>query len=363
MKKRFAVLPVLAAGALVLSACSTPTTEAPDGGEERMSIKMGMAAADTFTAEWWGWLAADKLGYYDDLNLDVEFVATGGSGDAVEQLVAGNLDAANPSMPSVVEAALTGLDVVNVFTYSTGAIFGIFAPSDSGISSIADLDGKTIGVSEPGGGEVSFLEAALRAEGIDPITDVTIIPIGDGGPETFAAIEGKQVDAYSTAYNDIFALQTNGITLDDLTPELYKDYPARGIVTTTAVIAEKSAALQALARGTAMGIVFCLENNEACIDFLKEANPAAFEQNADGISQGDLRFELSLTQVPPADPDRLGGHDEAGTQAFIELIASTMDTAPTVDLKKFLNNDFLDFANDFDRAPILDEAANYTPAG
>jgi NitT/TauT family transport system substrate-binding protein len=362
MKKRFAVLPVLVAGAMVLTACSTPG-EGSGGGDARLSIKMGMAAADTFTAEWWGWLAADKLGYYDDLNLDVEFVPTGGSGDAIEQLVAGNLDAANPSMPSVGEAVLTGLDVVNVFTYSTGAIFGVFTPSDSGIASIADLDGKRIGVSEPGGGEVAFLEAALRAEGIDPITDVTIIPIGDGGPETYAAIDGKQVDAYSTAYNDIFALQANGVTLDDLTPSAYKDFPARGIVTTSKVVAEKPDALRALARGTAMGIVFCLQNSEACIDFLKEANPAAFEENADGVSQGSLRFELSLTQVPPADPDRIGEHDVAGTEEFISLIASTMEASAPADLTKFLNNDFLDFANDFDRAPVIAEADNYTAAG
>ncbi|CAN5357185.1 hypothetical protein BH11ACT5_BH11ACT5_12980 [soil metagenome] len=360
MKKRFTVIPVLAAGALVLSAC-TPTAPAEDG--TLAPLRMGMAATDTFTAEWWGWLAADNLGYYDDLGLDVEFVPAGGSGDAIEQLVAGNIDAANPSMPSVGEAALTGLDVVNVFTYSTGAIFGIFAPSDSGITSIADLDGKTIGVSEPGGGEVSFLEAALRAEGIDPITDVTIIPIGDGGPETFAALEGKQVDAYSTAYNDIFALQTSGINLEDLTPSEYNKFPARGIITTSKVIAEKKASLEALARGTAMGIVFCLQNNEACIDMLKEANPAAFEANADGVSQGALRFALSLTQVPPRDPDNIGAHDVAGTEEFIGLIASTMQSSAEVDLDKFLNEDFLVYANDFDRAPVLEDADNYTPAG
>ena len=360
-KQRIAVLSMLVVGAMALTACTASTPG--EDGDERLSIKMGMASNDTYTAEWWGWLAANTLGYYDDLNLDVEFVPTGGSGEAVEQLVAGNLDAANPSMPSVGEAAVAGLDVVNVFTYSSGAIFGIFAPSDSGIKSIADLDGKRIGVSEPGGGEVAFLEAALQAEGIDPITGVTIIPIGEGGPETFAALQGKQVDAYSTAYNDIFALQTSGVTLDDLTPASYKDYPARGIVTTSKVIAEKADALKAFARGTAMGIVFCLENNDACIDMLKKAIPAAFEENADGISQGELRFALSLTQVPPRDPARIGAHDVAGTQEFLDLIASTIESPAPVDVKKFLNDDFLDYANDFDRAPIIKAADNYSTAG
>jgi NitT/TauT family transport system substrate-binding protein len=357
MKKRLAVLAALASGALVLAGCSGSGESSEPGGKQ--AIKMGMAATDTFTAEWWGWLAADKLGYYDDLGLDVEFVPTGGSGDAMEQIIAGNLDAGNPSMPTVGEALLGGQDVVNIFTYSTGAIFGIFTPKDSGMSKIADLKGKKIGVSEAGGGEVAFLEAALRAENIDPIGDVTIIPIGDGGPETYAAISNKEVDAYSTAYNDIFGLQASGMQLDDLTPEFYKDFPARGIITTSKVVQDKADALKALSRGTAMGIEFCLANNEACINFLKEANPAAFEANADGVSQGLLRFDLSLTQVPPRNPNRIGAHDDEETRTFLDTIASTMEGSAPYDLNKFLNTQFLDYANDFDRAMVRQEAANY----
>jgi NitT/TauT family transport system substrate-binding protein len=249
--------------------------------------------------------------------------------------------------------------VVNIFTYSTGAIFGIFTPRDSGISKIADLKGKKIGVSEAGGGEVAFLEAALRAENIDPIGEVAIIPIGDGGPETYAAISNKEVDAYSTAYNDIFGLQASGMQLDDLTPGFYKDFPARGIITTSRVVEGKPDALKALSRGTAMGIEFCLANNEACINFLKEANPAAFEANADGVSQGLLRFDLSLTQVPPRNLNRIGAHDDEETRIFLDTIASTMESSAPYDLNKFLNTQFLDYANDFDRAKVRQEAANY----
>lgn len=354
-----AALALTASAVLALAGCSSGG-ETSDSGSDRQSIKMGMAASDTFTAEWWGWLAADKLGYYDDLGLDVEFVPAGGSGDAIEQIIAGNLDAGNPSMPSVGEALLAGQDVVNTFTYSTGAIFGIFTPADSGVTSIADLRDKTIGVSEAGGGEVAFLEAALRDEGIDPISDVTIIPIGDGGPETYAAIENKEVDAYSTAYNDIFGLQASGMNLEDLTPEFYKDFPARGIITTSKVIEAKPQALERLARGTAMGIEFCLANNEACIDFLREANPAAFEEGVGGVSQGLLRFDLSLTQVPPRNPERIGEHDPEETRIFLDTIASTMEGDPTYDIDTFLNSQFLDYANDFDRAEVREAAANYT---
>ncbi len=357
MKKQLTFAAIAAIGALTLTACTAPAAE--PGEAERQSLTMGMASEDTYTAEWWGWLAADSLGYYDELGLDVEFVATGGSGDVMEQVIAGNLDAGNPSAPAFGEAALVGLEVVNVFTYSSGAIFGIFVPQDGGITDIAGLRGANIGISEPGGGEVAFLEAALRDAGIDPLTEVTFIPIGDGGPETLAALENGSVDAYSTAYNDIFAVQTAGITLNDLTPAIYNTFPARGIISTPARVAEKSAAFELFARGTAMGIYFCLQEPENCRDLMKGAIPAVFEQNADGVSQGDLRFELSLTQVPPADINRIGQHDVEGTQAFLDLIQSTSADYISVNAADVLNSDFIDFANDFDRARVEADAAAY----
>lgn len=354
---------VAATGALLLtlSACGDDGgSEESAAPEDRLSISMAMAAEGVYTAEWFGWAVADEMGYYDDLNLDVEFNAAGGSGEAVEQLVAGNVDAANPSMPSVGEGLLSGLPLVDIFTYSNGAIFGIFAPQDSDITEVADLDGKRIGISEPGGGEVAFLEAALRAEGIDPISDVSLIPIGAGGPETFSAITEGRVDAYSTAYNDIFALQTAGLDLADLTPEIFDTFPARGIITTQKVVEEQPEALRRLARGTAMGVEFCFANLDACQDIMRKAIPEAFEENEEGVSQGELRFELAKTQVSPPNEDRLGEHQPESTADFLDTIASTMENAPSYDLDTFLNEDFLDYANDFDREQVQQDAADYT---
>lgn len=369
MKKYSKLATLVAVGALALSACATPAetetggateSEAP-AAEERHSITMAMASGDTYTAEWWGWLAAQELGYYDELGVDVEFVAAGGSGSAMEQVIAGNVDAGNPSSPAFGESVLVGLPVVNIFTYSSGAIFGIFVPKDGPYQTIASMKGANIGISEPGGGEVAFLEAALRAEGIDPINDVQLIPIGDGGPETLAALDNGSVDVYSTAYNDIFAIQTAGVNLLDLTPAIYSEFPARGILTTQETLENNKEGLQRFATGTAMGIYFCFENLEACRDLMKGAIPQAFEQNADGISQGDLRFELAITQVRPADMNRIGQHDVEGTQKFVDLIQSTSPDYQAVVAADVLYDGFLDVANNFDRERVAADAAAYVP--
>jgi hypothetical protein len=147
--------------------------------------------------------------------------------------------------------------------------------------------------------------------------------------------------------------------LVDLTPAEFRTFPARGIITTSAKLAEKGEAWGRFAKGTAMGTHFCLQNNEACIGMLKEAIPAAFEENKDGVSQGALRFDLSLTQVPPADSAKYGAHSETGTSEFLALIGSTIPDSQEVDLTVFLNGEFLDVANDFDRARVEKDAADY----
>jgi NitT/TauT family transport system substrate-binding protein len=324
------------------------------------NVTMGMAHNDTFTSEWWGWLAAREMGYYEDLGLNVEFIPTGGSGAAVEQLAAGNLDCGNPSMPSVGEALLADIPLVDIYTYSNGAIFGIFTLESTGITDIPGMAGKKIGISEPGGGEVAFLEAALRAAGLDPISDVTLIPIGSGGPETFTAIQNGDVDAYASAYNDVFAMQVQGLSLLDLTPPIFNTFPARGIICRPDVVANDPEALKRLARGTAMGTHFCFANLDACEAIMKRVIPQVWEENSAGVSQGSLRYALAQQQVRPADPSRYGAHNVEGTQSFIDTIAATMESPAAVDIDAFLNTDFLDYANDFDRAAVEADAQNFS---
>ena len=149
------------------------------------------------------------------------------------------------------------------------------------------------------------------------------------------------------------------MNLLDLTPDIYNTFPARGIITTSKVLEEKPEAMQKFARGTAMCIYFCLQNTEACLYMMKGAIPTAFEENADGVSQGELRFELSLEQVPPADDTQIGAHDVEGTQEFLDLIQSTSDEYQDVNAEDVLNDEFIEFANDFDREAVEEDAASY----
>jgi NitT/TauT family transport system substrate-binding protein len=63
--------------------------------------------------------------------------------------------------------------------------------------------------------------------------------------------------------------------------------------------------------------------------------------------------------VPPKDTAKYGAHSETGTSEFLALIGSTIPDAQDVDLAVFLNGQYLDVANDFDRARVEKDAADY----
>ena len=330
-----------------------------DGEDGRMSIKFG-TPSDTLSSSFYAFVAAQELGYWEDENIDVELVPGSGSGALVEQMVAGNLDAGAPSLPAVIEGLGAGLELVNPYTISYGAVFSIWVPEDSDIQSVEDLEGKTIGHAQAGGGELAVVNAALKDAGIDPVSGVTLIPIGEGEATTLDAIESGKVDAYSSSKNDGFSLEVSGLKLREITPEKFLGFPGRGIVTTPEGLEENRDEIIAVARGVAKGTLFCENNEEACQEFLQEALPEQWAGAEEGKpSQGSLQYaEAVRTSTVPED-EQFGRHYADEYEAFKDTVASTSEEFQDFDVEDFIKDDLLEEINDFDRDEIIAEAEGY----
>lgn len=353
-----------------LAACGTQPADAPDtessaasagdGGGEALTIDIG-TPSDTLSSSFYAFVAARDLGYWEEEDLTVNLVPGSGSGSLVEQIIAGNLPTGAPSTPAVVEALGSGLELVNWYHYQTGSIFGIWVPEDSDIQSVADLAGKTIGISEPGGGELAVLNAALEDAGIDPVTGVSTIPVGTGEPVTVEAIEGGQVDAYSSSKNDSFSLISQGVALRDITPPLYEDFPGRAMITTQESLDEHREEFIRFARGIAKATLFCDTNPDACEQLMRDAQPEQWlVEGASGTSQGELQLaEAYRTTIVAGEGEQFGAHNSEAWQNLQDTIAATLEDFQAWDVEAFLNDDLLDEINDFDREAVIEQAENY----
>ncbi|MCR1781079.1 ABC transporter substrate-binding protein [Nocardioides carbamazepini] len=163
-------------------------------------------------------------------------------------------------------------------------IFRIVVPEDSDIESVEDLEGRTLGIAEAGGGEEPIVNASLEDAGLARDQDVRIQPIGDAGPASLNAILEGKVDAYAGSYPDISTLSADGrLVTRDITPAAYNAIPGDCMITTVEHLenGETRKQLVGLARAWAKGAVYAAAHPEeatqmACAQVPQECQDMAF---------------------------------------------------------------------------------------
>ncbi len=333
---------------------STETTAAPSG--DQLSVNFIFPNEGNPEIIFYAFFVAEDLGFFAEENLVATPIGSDGSSAATQQMVAGQADAGTPFSAAVLEAFTLGLDTRYLYTYSTAQNFGIVVLDDSPIQSVADLAGKTIGISEEDGGEVPVIRAALQNVGLDPDNDVTLLAIGEGGPATLAAIENGEVDAYSSSTGDQLTLRARGLVLRDITPPEFDAFPAHGISTTVDALENNRAGLVALARGYAKATLFCQTSPEACETIMKRLSPIEWEEE----ELGDLNLQrlIDITAVPEG--SLIGEHRREAWDAFNQFRVDTDEEAILADLDTFLVSDLTEEFNDFDHQALIDMANGYS---
>ena len=169
-------------------------------------------------AQFAGFYAADAQGFYDEEGLDVE-LKVGGPDITPEQVVAsGQAEFGIDWLPALLAARDQGGDLVNIAQIYARSGMTEVTHKDSGITDIAGLRGKKVGVWCCG--NENELLAALVKNGMDPKKDVQIV----NQPFDMSLFLNRTVDAAAAmTYNELAqVLETKNpetgqlYTLDDL---------------------------------------------------------------------------------------------------------------------------------------------------
>ena len=291
---------------------------------------------------------AKELGYFAEEGLDVEFQNAGGSSSAIRQVLAGNGDAGLPSPGAFLNAVAQGQDLRWVFSYQYSNIFTLATPTDSGISSLADLKGKKVGVSELSGGEVPLIRAVLRGAGLKEGVDVQLVPVGEGSALTVNALQKGEVDAYSSSLFDVAAIGAKGIELKVILPEAAQFFPSNGIVVTAAKLQENRDQIIGFARAVRKGITFAKENDEKAFEMAAKIAPEEFED------KNYAKHAWAAARVLKTPPKQLasapiGTHFVSGFQDYHDFLRQGSEEEGAlpkdVDLAKALDSSLLEEIN------------------
>ncbi|HEU4343211.1 MAG TPA: ABC transporter substrate-binding protein [Candidatus Binatia bacterium] len=191
---------------------------------DRIRVGGGSASATQMSL----WLAKDG-NYYEKHGLAVETISIPGSSLALQAMLAGELPIIQLGGAASIQANFSGADTVIIATIVRKFLFWIFARP--GIERMEDLKGKVFGTTRFG--TLSDLAArfALRAYGIDPERDITMVQTG-GPVEAVTAMAGGKIHA--AALSPPATLQARKFKLKELLDmsKLDSEYHINGVVTT-----------------------------------------------------------------------------------------------------------------------------------
>lgn len=200
-RTRITALAALAAGALLLTACTSgspsgdpdPTGDTGTGTEELTSITVGSLAIAPSAAVQYG---LDQ-GIFEEHGLDVEIQIADGGAAMLPAVSTGQLDFGVGNPLSVLVAASQGVDVRVASGYSFSLeegedINAVVTRAGDGIDSWADLEGKRVSVNAVNTqGDLTIKESVAK-DGGDPDA-LNFIEIGFA--DALAQLDGNNVDA------------------------------------------------------------------------------------------------------------------------------------------------------------------------
>lgn len=276
-------LVVVAVFAMLAAACSSDD----DGGSDELT-PVNLQLQWFTQAQFAGYYAAVAEGFYEDVGLDVTILEGGLDIVPATVLDSGAADFAISWVPRGLVPREEGLNITNI-----GQVFQRSATlqvsfADSGIDSVEDLAGKTVG--NWGFGNEFELLAGLKSAGLDPDTDVSLV---QQQFDMLALIAGDIDAAQAMTYNEYAQVLE---TVNPATGDLYQpedltviDWNDVGTAMLQDAIWADADRLEddAEYRETAVkfleasirGWVFCRDNFDECVNHVLEAGPTLGESH------------------------------------------------------------------------------------
>jgi NitT/TauT family transport system substrate-binding protein len=287
--------------------------------------KMTVAYATLGPALSPGWVTSEKR-IWRKHGLDVDLVYLGGGSRSVPALMSGSIQLFMGSDTAGYVAAIQGAKVVKLgVTMNTLGYFLMTAPE---IRSIADLKGKVLGVGLGRDLPYIHLTKILRDNGIDPKTEVKILPLGGGPGGYISALKAGRVQASLIIPPNHLVAEKAGLKV------LTKiDVPtlAGGLNTSQPMLEKNRDMFIRFLKGYLEGVYFMIRNKEESLKAF-----AKYLQNPDPVVNAYLYDDIT-SRI-----DRNLRPSSEAIRYMLDLIALDLPQAQRVSEKDYWDLSLLD---------------------
>jgi len=277
-------------------------------------VKSNLSSSVTSESAAHVWMAQDR-GLFKKYGLDMQFILMPRNPLAVAALVAGEIDAAIIGPGHLVNAGLSGADLIGIANFNLTLDFRLNARPE--IKKPEDLRGKRVAISGPG--STSHLVSMLSLQGlnIDPVqARISFLTIPGTEVNRRLALETNAVDATTLrgamgdlygnkGYNVLYNLKKTGTTL-----------PQNMMVTTRRIAAAKPQVIEGYLKALVEAIALTLDpaNKELVCKLiaskLRLSNPGDIEESYNSVIEsferaphttleGMKRLQKILAQINP----------------------------------------------------------------
>jgi ABC-type nitrate/sulfonate/bicarbonate transport system substrate-binding protein len=213
------------------------------------------------------WIA-HETGIFAKHGFEVNLQLVGGTPRLVQALMAGDYDYAIVGGTAVLQARLQDGDTVILAQSGTYFPFKLIAHPDAGVRSMADLPGKTVGISQIGSTSHAFLRVLLHRAGISP-DEVTILQAGSNPQAATALLTGNIAAATVNALMAPTVQRAGGLLIAD-GKELRILEPNAVLATTRRRIARDPASTRRFLEAYVEGVHFFKTNREDSIRIMQQ---------------------------------------------------------------------------------------------
>lgn len=292
---------------------------------EKRELKIGLAAQ---TPAFLPFYLADDQKYFADEGLKVEIVTFRSGSDLARALVSGAVDVASGALVEALVPIKEGMAFRVFYGGMNNSVMDWYAvPS---IKSVAESKGKRYGITSYGSLVDFVTRYALRKNGLDPQTDVKIVP-GGSSSARLSAMEAGQLDVNLLIPPAKFIAAEKGYNRILAQSDIAPDYPYEVIYAPASFLAKNPNTVKAMLRGFARGATLAKTDKDRAI---KEIEKRTGVETKHAIpSYDEIITEIHADGRLPS---------EAGMKAFWEItILSGMYAQPLPD-KEWLDRTFID---------------------
>ena len=287
-------------------------------------LMIAWTAVSAFNSPFW---IMNDAGLYREEGLDVDTMYIASSPIAAKATLAGEVVISAQNSQVIADSGLQGADLVAIGATVNIVPFYVMAVPE--INSIADLKGKTVGVSRFGAATDFGMRMFLAKHGLTAHRDVAFIQIG-GMPEIATALSKKIIAAAPMSYPMVYVAEQGGAKV---LANLAKDeipFVHLTLTTTKRFLKEKRPQVKAFLRAYGKAVHFLYTRQTESLAIFAKYTKIKDQRMLDGSLKYGYEFMEKIPFVK-----------RAGFQVTLDEIARTNSKAKQAKPEQFFDNSII----------------------